>query len=222
MEGHSLARRVFFSFHYGRDVWRVNQVRNSWVTPPNREAAGFFDAADREEIKRATDEKIRRWIDEQLHNTSVTVVLIGNETAEREYVQYEIKKSIERGNGIVGIKIHSLKDKESSSDFSGSNPLNEFVVEDGNEVTRLSSIFPTYDWKRDSGRENIGEWVEEAAQRADNLSGQERQSIRQRESAWEGAEVGSLILLILIIIVLADEYLDVNLLNEIDLSRLLE
>lgn len=39
-----MARRVFFSFHYDRDIVRVSQVRNSWVTR-DREAAGFWDAA---------------------------------------------------------------------------------------------------------------------------------------------------------------------------------
>ena len=190
------------------------------MTPSTREAVGFFDAADREEIKRATDERIRNWIDEQLQNTTVTAILIGNETAEREWVQYEIKKSIKRGNGIVGIKIHSLKDKEGSSDFSGTNSLNEFVVEDGDEVTRLSDVFQTYDWNRDNGRENIGEWVEEAAQLSEELSQEQRMSVRRRQSAWEGADVGSLILLGVVGIGLADKYLDVNLREKIDLSKL--
>jgi len=39
-----MVRRVFFSFHYERDIWRANIVRNSWVTKPDREAAGFVDA----------------------------------------------------------------------------------------------------------------------------------------------------------------------------------
>lgn len=217
-----MARRVFFSFHYERDIWPVNQVRNSRVTASDRETAGFFDAADREEIKLATDEKIRNWIDEQLHNTSVIAILIGNETAERDWVQYEIEKSIQRGNGVVGMRIHSLKDKEGSSDFSGNNPLKEFVVEDGDEVTRLSDLFETYDWKRDNGRENIGEWVEEAAQISEELSQEQRMSVRRRQSAWEGADVGSLILLCIIVIVLADEYLDTDILGRIDLSKLSE
>ena len=29
-----MARRVFFSFHHARDVWRAGQVRNSWVKSP--------------------------------------------------------------------------------------------------------------------------------------------------------------------------------------------
>jgi len=38
-----MARRVFFSFHYGRDIWRANVVRNSWLLKGDREDAGFWD-----------------------------------------------------------------------------------------------------------------------------------------------------------------------------------
>jgi hypothetical protein len=70
-----MARRVFFSFHYKRDGWRVAQVRNSWVTKPDKEAAGYIDAASWEELERQGDEAIKRWINNQLTGTSVTVVL---------------------------------------------------------------------------------------------------------------------------------------------------
>ena len=191
------------------------------MTKNNRDAVGFFDAAEQEKIKRATDAKIRKWINEQLQGTSVTVVLIGNETADRDWVHYEIKKSIERGNGIVGVKIHSLKDKESSTDFSGTNLLKQFVVEDGDDVTTLSSIFPTYDWKRENGRENIGKWVEEAAQISDALSREQQHSVRRRESIREGLNVdaGAVVVLIIIIAILLDEYTDINLREMIELSH---
>ena len=61
-----MIRRVFFSFHYERDIWRVSQIRNSWVTKPDREAAGFWDAAKWEEVKRGGDAAIKKWINEQL------------------------------------------------------------------------------------------------------------------------------------------------------------
>lgn len=46
-----MARRVFFSFHYQNDINRSMTVRNSWVTQ-GKEAAGFIDKADFEQIKR--------------------------------------------------------------------------------------------------------------------------------------------------------------------------
>jgi hypothetical protein len=50
-----MARRVFFSFHYENDVFRTNIVRQSWRMKPDRESAGFLDAAAWEEVKRKGD-----------------------------------------------------------------------------------------------------------------------------------------------------------------------
>ncbi len=144
-----MARRVFFSFHYEKDAWRASQVRNSWVTKPDRDAAGFLDAADWEQVKRGGENAVRSWIDKQLEGTSVTAVLIGAETANREYVLYEIDQSYKERHGLLGIYIHNLKDQYGKTDYKGSNPL--------------SSIYPTYDWVSDNGYERFAEWVERAA-----------------------------------------------------------
>lgn len=151
-----MARRVFFSFHYERDVWRASQVRNSWVTKPDREAAGFWDAAAWEEVKKKGEEAIRRWINKQLEGTSVTVVLIGAETSERKYVQYEINQNWDRGNGLIGIYIHNLKDRNGKTDIKGTDPF----VKLGYKGIR------TYNWVSDNGYENLGDWVEAAYERA--------------------------------------------------------
>jgi hypothetical protein len=105
------ARGVFFSFPYETEIWRASQVLNSWVTKPNREAAGFWDAAAWEEVKKKGEEAIERWIDKQLEGTSVTVVLIGAETSERRYVQYEMNQSWNKGNRLIGIYVHNLKEQ---------------------------------------------------------------------------------------------------------------
>ena len=146
-----MARRVFFSFHYERDVSRANVVRNSWVTQ-DREAAGFFDAGLWEEAKRKGDAAIKKMIDDALQNTSVTAVLIGKETSSRPYVQYEIDQSMARGNGLVGVWINAIKNLAGETDEAGPNPL--------------SSKYKVYAWNRDDGYTNFGAWVEEAAKAA--------------------------------------------------------
>ena len=99
-----MARRVFFSFHYERDIWRANQVRNSWVTQ-DREASGFWDASLWEEAKKKGDAAIKKIIDDAMVGTSVTAVLIGAETANRTYCQYEITRSHALGKGMLGVYI---------------------------------------------------------------------------------------------------------------------
>jgi hypothetical protein len=116
-----MARRVFFSFHYQRDVWRVNQIRNLHEII-GVAAAGFQDASLWEESKRRGDALIKKMIDNALYNTSVTVVFIGNKTAGRTYINYEIQKSLDRGNGMIGIQIHHLNDSAGNTDLPGSIP----------------------------------------------------------------------------------------------------
>jgi hypothetical protein len=169
-----MARRVFFSFHYQADIWRVSQVRNSWLMQ-NGESNRFMDAAAWEKVKRKGEASITAWIDEQLNGTSVTVVLIGGETASRRYVRYEIEESYERGNGLLGIYINRIRDREGYISAKGPNPLARVRVEVEAEwwdifgSTRrepLTKIFETYDWVKDDGRQNMGQWIEKAARHA--------------------------------------------------------
>src|SRR5467141_2006529 len=104
-----MARRVFFSFHYDNDILRVGQIRNSGIVlRPGDTAAGFTDSASWESVKRQGEAAIKRWIDNELNGTSVTVVLIGSQTANRPWVNYEIIESATRGNGLLGIFIHGV------------------------------------------------------------------------------------------------------------------
>jgi Thoeris protein ThsB, TIR-like domain len=88
-----MARRVFFSFHHQMDSWRVGQVRNSWLLQKG-ETNRFMDAAAWEEVQRKGAPSVRAWIDQELNGTSVTVILIGQETFSRPFVLYEIEESL--------------------------------------------------------------------------------------------------------------------------------
>src|SRR5690349_14312289 len=116
-----MARKVFFSFHYGRDLWRVNVVRNSGAIE-GFATAGFHDASLWEEIRKQGDEALQLLINKGLEGTSVTAVLIGAETAHRRWISYEIEQSIARKNGILGIRINSIKDQYGKVDSAGPVP----------------------------------------------------------------------------------------------------
>src|SRR5438046_2389562 len=105
-----MPRYIFFSFAYD-DVknFRVNVVRNSWLLNNNQET--FIDGSMWEKAKAKGPAYIKRLIDSGLNQTSVTAILIGSTTANRRWVNYEIIKSFERGNGILGIHINRIKGK---------------------------------------------------------------------------------------------------------------
>lgn len=114
-----MARRVFFSFYYENDLSRAMVIKNNWALKENEES-GFINKAEFEGIKRDGEESIRRWIDKQLAGTSVTVVLVGSETLDSKYVQYEIEQSYERGNAIIALKIGKVKNLSQKTSISQS------------------------------------------------------------------------------------------------------
>jgi Cft2 family RNA processing exonuclease len=160
-----MARKVFFSFHYKRDVRRIVQVRNSWVVRPEGEAQPFYDKAEFEEVKKRAG-GIEKWIEEQLKGTSVTVILFGAETYDRKWVRHEIKRSYELKKGILAIDIHRIKDPQTGVDIQGKNPLNCWSVEKDGRKVYFSEMYETYDWVNDDGYNNLSSWIEKAAKAA--------------------------------------------------------
>lgn len=145
-----MAHRTFFSFHYEKDVWRASNVRQSSAlkTVPS----DWIEASIWEEAKSKTDVALQKLIADALLGTSVTAVLIGSETASRRWVNYEIEASERRGNGLLGIYIHNIKDRGGYPARKGSNPL--------------PSKYATYDWINDNGYANLGGWVDAAYDQA--------------------------------------------------------
>lgn len=158
-----MASRVFFSFHYKPDNWRAAQVRNAGVVEGNAPVSDN----DWEAITGGGDAAIQRWIDGQISGKSCAVVLIGSATANRKWINYEIKKAWGDGKGLVGVYIHNLKDRLGNQTSKGSNPFSEFTLNSGQ--TQLSSVVKAYDppfttstYVYDHIRENLDAWVEEA------------------------------------------------------------
>ena len=101
-----------------------------------------------EEAKRKGDDAIRRLIDDGLIGTTVTAVLIGWETWARRWVNYEIERSLARGNGLVGVFIHQIRDQYGRPDLVGRIPQ-----------LLIDRSVPCYQWDRTA----FSGWVETAA-----------------------------------------------------------
>lgn len=162
-----MGRRVFFSFHFKNDCWRTGQVRNIGTIEGNKPISDN----DWEEVKKKGDKEIENWIDGQLKGRSCTVVLIGEKTAGRKWIKYEIKKSWELGKGIVGIKIHNLKDSDGNQSNEGRNPFDDFTL-DGKKLSEIVKVYnPPYKISTNVYKnieDNIESWIEEAISIRDN------------------------------------------------------
>ena len=156
-----MARKVFFSFHYDADCQRASQVRNMGVLEGNQTVSDN----DWEAVKKGGDKAIQDWIDNQFTGRSCAVVLVGTETAGRKWINYEIKKAWDSGKGLLGIRIHGLKNLAGQTTFAGGNPFDGFTVGEKS----LSSIVNLHnpsgsDSKAvyDYIKSNIDSWVETA------------------------------------------------------------
>lgn len=151
-----MARNVYFSFDYQRDIWRANIVRNTGAVEAfSLSPAAFLDAASWEEINRRGTGAIQELISDALSRTAVTVVLIGAETANRAWVSYEVEQSRQQGSAILGIRIHNLRDQYGMTDSPGSVP-----------PALVAIGAPVHTWEYGK----LGEWIEAAFKQ----SGQEK------------------------------------------------
>ena len=113
---------VFYSFHYDKDNWRVQQVRNIGAI----DNTGSVAAQEWEPVRYKTESAIKEWIDQQMSYKRAVVVLIGAETATRKWVKYEIQRAWNLKKPLLGIRIHGLKGRSGNTATRGANPFEQF------------------------------------------------------------------------------------------------
>ncbi|MCO5950874.1 TIR domain-containing protein [Mucilaginibacter flavidus] len=150
-------RQVFYSFHFGNDVMRVQQVRNMGVIEGNTPVS----PNEWETVKKGGNTAIEKWIEDNMKYKSAVVVLVGEETHKRPWVEYEIIKAWKEKKGLVGIYIHNLNCPNNGKCSKGNNPFDQLELNN----KKLSSIVKCYDPGNDAYnniKNNIDSWVEEA------------------------------------------------------------
>lgn len=158
-----MKRKCFYSFHYEPDVTRVAKLRSIGVIEGNQPASDN----DWESVTDGGKQAIERWIANQMKGKSCTIVYVGNETANRHWINHEIIKSWDNGMGILGVRIHGISNIRGDTCAMGKNPFDYINL----GQHKLSSIVKCYN---PSGRDSkekyatistsIADWIEEAIQ----------------------------------------------------------
>jgi hypothetical protein len=164
-----MVRKCFFSFHYKPDNARASQVRNIGVIEGNQPASDN----DWESVTKGGDDAIKKWIGTQMSGRTCTVVLIGAETANRKWINHEIIKSWYDGLGVVGMRVHGLKNLQGQTSMAGANPFD--FIPFGNTGKMLSSIVKCYDPVGSTSKDRY-EWISK------HLSNAIEEAIRIRNS----------------------------------------
>ena len=162
-----MARRVFTSFHYIPDNWRASQIRNMGKIEGNT----ICSTNQWEEVKRGGDRAIAKWIDDNMYEKSCVIVFVGENTAGRRWIDYEIKKAWEDIKGLVGIYIHNLKNGNGDQANKGSNPFDGFTVDEKSLSSIVKCYNPPYSTSTNVYnhiKENLEDWIEEAIEIRNN------------------------------------------------------
>lgn len=114
-----MASKVFYSFHFDRDVHRIQLVRNFDALDS---AGTILNAQAWEAVRRLGPASIQKWIGDQMAYKKAVIVLIGQQTASRPWVQYEIDKAWSDKKPLLGIRIHGLS-SVGTVDTAGPNPF---------------------------------------------------------------------------------------------------
>ncbi len=172
-----MPRKVFLIYHHRLDAFRAGQIRDSGLVEPGDLASDHVWAA----ITQAGDSSIRRWIDAQIREAECAIVLIGQITAGRKWIDYEIRRAWHSGLGLFGIHVHNLKNQYGSQTSKGPSPFAELAIED--EPRGLAGRLRCYDPPYLTSREaygyvcdNLQRWVERAI--ADRQPAQRLPAIR--------------------------------------------
>lgn len=115
-----MAKTVFYSFHYSRDVHRVQLVKNINAL----EGQPILNSQQWETVRRGGTPAIQKWIDGEMAYKRAVVVLIGKETTGRPWVKYEIQKAWSIKKPLVGIRIHGLSSM-GTVDSIGGDPFTD-------------------------------------------------------------------------------------------------
>jgi len=105
---HACKRRIYLSFHV-EDIAQVRGFR-LMAHAPNLDI-DFYDGSLREVIQSTRGSYIKQQIRSIIQRSSVVICLIGNGTAWRDWVDWELDTAFELGKGICGIRLPNSRGK---------------------------------------------------------------------------------------------------------------
>jgi MTH538 TIR-like domain (DUF1863) len=105
---HVRQRRLFLSFHY-EDRQQVNGFR--LLAYNENSPIDFHDGSVRSAVNSDQSSYLRKVIREKINKCSVLVCLVGDGTAWRDWVDWELATALRLGKGICGVRLKGSNGK---------------------------------------------------------------------------------------------------------------
>jgi len=163
--------RVFFIFHYEKELWRAQIVKQTWLSQGG-EALDFWDKATWHQAR--SNERHLELIDTAIDNAHVTAVLIAQGTSDQGYVQYAVRKSHQKCKGLLAIYFHNIPDEQGSKAPIGNARFGDIDQGTGSGRAFFWQLYPTHRWIIEDGPRNLKQWIAEAAAASNLRAASER------------------------------------------------
>lgn len=156
-------RSIFVSYHHAGDQAYYDSFSQTFS-----ETYGIVrdNSVDRLIDSDDTDYVMQRIRDNHITGTSCTIVLCGPQTPWRKYVDWEIKATLDKEHGLIGVKLPN-------------NPVTEgkFMVPDRlyDNISSGYALWMTWEQLQAGGAEFLKSWVEAAIAKPDNLINNSRE-----------------------------------------------
>ncbi len=102
LAGFQTKRKIFISYHHGNDQAYCNMLSELMTD--------VYDIAYDRSLERAFDSDnpeyvMRRIRESHISGSSCTIVLVGAEAYKRKYIDWEIKATLDKEHGLIGINL---------------------------------------------------------------------------------------------------------------------
>jgi len=120
-------RRLFLSFHH-EDRNQVNGFR--LMAYNSNSLIDFYDGSVRSPINSAQSAYLKRVIYDKIRGCSVVVCLIGNGTAWRDWVEWELDTAVALRKGICGVRLKGSRGRAPETLIRIGAPIAEWDQEE--------------------------------------------------------------------------------------------
>ena len=124
---HPRRRRLFLSFH-AEDRAQVQGFRLMAMNPSVD--IEFYDASVRTAIDSENSTYVRSVIREKIRRASILVCLVGNGTAWREWVDWEIRTAVALRKGVCGVRLKGARSRAPAALVNTGAPVSGWILGD--------------------------------------------------------------------------------------------
>lgn len=100
-----IKRKVFLSYHHDGDQYYYNEFSKKFH---DEYEAVTDNSLDRRVDSEDIDYVMRRIREYYITGTSCSIVLVGNESWGRKYIDWEIKATLDKQHGLIGVQLPTL------------------------------------------------------------------------------------------------------------------